>query len=307
MTFLYIVLGLIAALVLYVILTYNALVSLRVRVNEAWSGIEVHMKERYNLIPNLIETVKGYTKHESETLQKVTRARAEAFASHGSPAEQADAENVLSGALKSLFALAEDYPDLKANTSFVELQGELSRIEEKIQNARRYYNGVVRDNNTKIDQFPSNLVANTMSFHQGRVLRTGRGRCGGTATGGRQVRLGRMTMRRNSGVGAPALSWRAWASFSGGGPDRRVHRRAGCAGDGKDHLLRQRDLDPAERLAQRARNDHGPGRGRPDQARHLPGLPDRLHFGTPCASNTCQNALPRRSCVTSPPASGTSP
>lgn len=164
MTFIYVVLGLIAAVILYVIVTYNALVSLRVRVNEAWSGIQVHMKERYNLIPNLIETVKGYTKHESETLERVTRARAEAFETTGSPSEQAGAENLLSGALKSLFALAEDYPDLKANQSFIELQGELSRIEEKIQNARRYYNGVVRDNNTKIDQFPSNLVAGTMNF-----------------------------------------------------------------------------------------------------------------------------------------------
>ena len=164
MTFLYILLGLIAVVVLYVILTYNALVALRVRVNEAWSGIEVHMKERYNLIPNLVETVKGYTKHEAETLENVTRARAEAFESHGTPHQQASAENLLSGALKSLFALAENYPDLKANQSFIELQGELSKIEEKIQNARRYYNGVVRDNNTKVDQFPSNLIAGTMNF-----------------------------------------------------------------------------------------------------------------------------------------------
>jgi len=164
MTTIYIILGLMAVVVLYVIVTYNALVSLRVRVNEAWSGIEVHMKERYNLIPNLIETVKGYTKHEAETLERVVRARAEAFESHGSPSEQAGAENMLSGALKSLFALSESYPDLKANESFLSLQGELTNIEEKIQSARRYYNGVVRDNNTKIDQFPSNLVAGWMKF-----------------------------------------------------------------------------------------------------------------------------------------------
>lgn len=164
MTTIYIILGLLAVAVLYVIITYNALVSLRVRVNEAWSGIEVHMKERYNLIPNLIETVKGYTKHEAETLENVTRARAEAFDSHGSPSQQAGAENMLSGALKSLFALAESYPDLKANESFLKLQGELANIEQKIQSARRYYNGVVRDNNTKIDQFPSNLIANWMKF-----------------------------------------------------------------------------------------------------------------------------------------------
>lgn len=164
MTFLYVLLGLVAVVVLYVIFTYNALVALRVRVNEAWSGIEVHMKERYNLIPNLIETVKGYAKHEAETLEKVVRARTEAFDSHGTPSEQANAENILTGALKSLFALAESYPDLKANQNFMELQSELSKIEEKIQNARRYYNGVVRDNNTKVDQFPSNLVASTMNF-----------------------------------------------------------------------------------------------------------------------------------------------
>jgi len=128
MTFIYILLGLIVVVVLYVILTYNALVSLCVRVNEAWSGIEVHMKERYNLIPNLIATVKGYAKHESETLENVTRARAEAFESHGSPSQQAGPENALGGALKSLFALAESYPELKANQNFIELQGELSKI-----------------------------------------------------------------------------------------------------------------------------------------------------------------------------------
>ena len=164
MTFIYILLGLIAAVVLYVIVTYNALVSLRVRVEEAWSGIEVHMKERYNLIPNLVETVKGYAKHEAQTLENVVQARNSAFENHGSPSQQAGAENMLSGALKSLFALSESYPDLKANQNFQDLQGELSKIEEKIQNARRYYNGVVRDNNTKVDQFPSNLVAGTMNF-----------------------------------------------------------------------------------------------------------------------------------------------
>ncbi len=164
MNTIYIILGLIAAAALYVIMTYNKLVSLRVKVNEAWSGIEVHMKERYNLIPNLVETVKGYAKHESETLENVVKARNSAFESHGSPEEQAASENILSGALKSLFALAESYPDLKANENFKGLQEQLATIETKIQSARRYYNGVVRDNNTKVDQFPSNLVANTMSF-----------------------------------------------------------------------------------------------------------------------------------------------
>lgn len=170
MTLILVLLGIAAAVILYVIVTYNALVSLRVRVNEAWSGIEVHMKERYNLIPNLIETVKGYAKHEASTLEKVTRARAEAFEAHGTPSQQAGAENMLTGALKSLFALAEAYPDLKANQNFKELQDELSRIEGMIQNARRYYNGVVRDNNTKIDQFPSNLVAKYMNFIKGEFF-----------------------------------------------------------------------------------------------------------------------------------------
>ncbi len=164
MTLIYILLGLAAAAVLYAIMIYNKLVSLRERVSEAWSGIEVHMKERYNLIPNLVETVKGYAKHEAETLERVVEARAQAFSNDGSPAAQAQSENVLTGALKSLFALAESYPDLKANEGFRDLQAELSKIEEKIQSARRFYNGNVRNNNTLIDQFPSNLVARFGAF-----------------------------------------------------------------------------------------------------------------------------------------------
>ena len=159
-----IVLGLIAVIILYVITTYNSFVSLRERIKESWSGIEVQMKLRYNLIPNLVETVKGYAKHEAGTFEQVTRARAEAMTNHGSPVEQASAENMLSGALKSLFALSENYPELKANENFLSLQDQLSDVENKIQSARRYYNGVVRDNNTKIDQFPSNLVANSFNF-----------------------------------------------------------------------------------------------------------------------------------------------
>jgi len=160
----YVALGLIAAAGLYVIVTYNALVSLRVRVNEAWSDIEVQMKRRYNLIPNLVETVKGYAKHESGTLEKVVQARSAALANQGPPGEQARSENLLTGALKSLFALAENYPDLKANENFLSLQNDLSEVEEKIQAARRYYNGSVRDNNTKVAQFPSNLVAGRFKF-----------------------------------------------------------------------------------------------------------------------------------------------
>ena len=164
MNALLIVIGLIAAVILYVIVTYNGLVTLRERIKEAWSGIEVQMKLRYNLIPNLVETVKGYAKHEASTFEDVTRARNEAMANQGSPTEQAQTENMLSSALKSLFALAEDYPDLKANESFQNLQNQLSDVEDKIQSARRYYNGVVRDNNIKIGQFPSNLVANAFNF-----------------------------------------------------------------------------------------------------------------------------------------------
>lgn len=164
MTLLYILLGLVVVAVGYVIVTYNGLVKLRVRVNEAWSDIEVQMKRRYNLIPNLVETVKGYAKHEAGTLEKVTRARAEALANQGTPGEQAQSESFLTGALKSLFAVAEDYPELKANEGFLSLQEDLAEIEEKIQAARRYYNGSVRDINTKIDQFPSNLVAQSFRF-----------------------------------------------------------------------------------------------------------------------------------------------
>ncbi len=122
------------------------------------------MKRRYNLIPNLVETVKGYAKHESGTLEKVVQARSEALANQGPPGEQARSENLLTGALKSLFALAENYPDLKANENFLSLQNDLSEVEEKIQAARRYYNGSVRDNNTKVAQFPSNLVAGRFKF-----------------------------------------------------------------------------------------------------------------------------------------------
>ncbi|MEE8506627.1 MAG: LemA family protein [Kiloniellales bacterium] len=166
MTALYILLGLIAALAAYVIAVYNGLVSLKNRVAEAWSDIDVQMKRRYNLIPNLIETVKGYVKHERETLESVTRARTEAMASQGAPGAQATSENMLAGALKSLFALAENYPELKANQGFIDLQDDLAEVEDKIQAARRYYNGSVRELNVKVEQFPSNLVARAFAFIQ---------------------------------------------------------------------------------------------------------------------------------------------
>ena len=166
MTVIYVLIGLGLAVGLYVILTYNGLVSLKNRVAEAWSDIEVQMKRRYNLIPNLVETVKGYMSHERETLESVTRARGEALANQGSPDAQARSENMLAGALKSLFALAENYPDLKANQGFLDLQDDLAEVEDKIQAARRYFNGSVRDLNVKIEQFPSNLVAQAFKFVQ---------------------------------------------------------------------------------------------------------------------------------------------
>ena len=164
MTAVYILIGLAVAVALYVIVTYNGLISLKTRVSEAWSDIEVQMKRRYNLIPNLVETVKGYMGHERETLESVTRLRGAAMANQGEPGAQAASENMLAGALKSLFALAENYPELKADRGFMDLQDDLAEVEDKIQAARRYYNGSVRDLNTKIEQFPSNLVAQRFKF-----------------------------------------------------------------------------------------------------------------------------------------------
>ncbi len=166
MTVIYVLIGLMVLVALYVIVTYNGLVSLKNRVAEAWSDIEVQMKVRYNLIPNLVETVKGYVGHERETLESVTRLRGEAMANHGEPGAQAESENMLAGALKSLFALAENYPELKADRGFLDLQDDLAEVEDKIQAARRYYNGSVRDLNIKIEQFPSNLVARGFDFVQ---------------------------------------------------------------------------------------------------------------------------------------------
>lgn len=150
-------------IILWFVVSYNGFVSMRNRVAEAWADIEVQLKRRYDLIPNLVNTVKGYATHESGTLEKVTAARTAAM-NAGTPAAHAEAENMLSGALKSLFAVSEAYPDLKANTNFLELQRELSDTENKIQAARRFYNGNVRDFNTKLQVFPSNLIANMFGF-----------------------------------------------------------------------------------------------------------------------------------------------
>lgn len=160
----FLLVGLLVILVVgWAVVTYNRLVSLRVRTDNAWSDIDVQLKRRHDLIPNLVETVKGYAAHEKGTLDAVVRARAAAMQATG-PAESAKAENVLTGALKSIFALAEAYPQLRAVESFSSLQNSLSEIEEAVQNARRYYNAVVRDLNTRIQQFPSNLIAEGFGF-----------------------------------------------------------------------------------------------------------------------------------------------
>ncbi|MDD5067519.1 MAG: LemA family protein [bacterium] len=152
-----------AILAFWFIAIYNGFIRLRNRADEAWSGIDVQLKRRYDLIPNVVETVKGYAKHEQGTFQKVVQARAQAINASGVKA-QAEAENMLTGALKSLFAVAEAYPDLKANQNFMELQKTLAELEEQIQMSRRYYNGVVRDYNIQCEAFPSALIASMFAF-----------------------------------------------------------------------------------------------------------------------------------------------
>jgi LemA protein len=151
------------ALVVGIIMVYNKLVGLRQRSEEAWSDIDVQLKRRTDLVPNVVETVKGYAAHERGTLDQVVRARGAAVSAQ-TPEARAQAENQLSGALRQLFALAESYPDLKANENFRDLQSSLGQIEEAIQSSRRYYNAVVRDFNTTIDSFPSNQVATFFRF-----------------------------------------------------------------------------------------------------------------------------------------------
>ena len=151
------------AVLAFGIVTYNNLVGLNFRADNAWADIDVQLKRRYNLIPNLVETVKGYATHEQETFEKVTQARTAAMSAEG-PAAKAQAEGALAGALRQVFALAEAYPQLRAVEGFTDLQGQLAAIEDTIQNARRYYNAVVRDYNTKIGQFPSNIIAGQFKF-----------------------------------------------------------------------------------------------------------------------------------------------
>jgi LemA protein len=162
-----IILAIIVAVVGYGIFLYNDLVSKRQLVGEGWSGIDVQLKRRTDLIPNLLETVKGYMGHERETLEAVTNARAAATAgASAGPEERARLEGALSGALGKLLAIAEAYPDLKANTTFLEFQEALQTVEDELQLSRRYYNGAVRNINTAVESFPQNVVANTFKFEK---------------------------------------------------------------------------------------------------------------------------------------------
>lgn len=160
-----IILAIVAILVVWVIATYNGFIKNRNNVDEAFSTMDVVMKKRYDLIPNLVETVKGYAKHESETLEKVMSARYNAMNS-ATIEQKIQNENVLQGALKSLFAVSENYPDLKANTNFLELQTTLKTLEDEISNSRKYYNGCVKIYNVKRESFPSNIIASLFKFEK---------------------------------------------------------------------------------------------------------------------------------------------
>ena len=170
-----IILAIIIIIAVVIIAMYNSLIRLKNRVEEAWSDIDVQLKRRYDLIPNLVETVKGYAGHEKETLERVVNARNAAMAaqSGGNAKQQAEAENALSATLKSIFALSESYPDLKANQNFLELQRELTDTEDKIQASRRFYNGNVRDFNTKLEVFPTNIMAGMLGFKRREFFEIG--------------------------------------------------------------------------------------------------------------------------------------
>ncbi|MFA6397897.1 MAG: LemA family protein [Candidatus Paceibacterota bacterium] len=163
MNILYIILAIVVLLIIWFIARYNRFITLITRAKEAWADIDVQLKRRYDLIPNLVETVKGYATHESSAFENVTKARAMAMGAQGLE-KKGEAENMLTGALKSIFAISEAYPDLKANQNFLSLQTELSDTENKIQAARRFYNGNVRDLNIGIDTFPANIVAKIFKF-----------------------------------------------------------------------------------------------------------------------------------------------
>ena len=161
----YVLLGIIALVAVAGVMMYNRFIRLENRTEEAWADIDVQLKRRHDLIPNLVDTVKQYMEHEQQTFEQVTEARSQAMQA-GSPQEQGQAEDMLSSALKSLFAVAEDYPDLKASENFQELQRELVDTEDKIQAARRFYNGNVRDLNTAVEAFPQNIIASMFGFSQ---------------------------------------------------------------------------------------------------------------------------------------------
>jgi LemA protein len=163
MWIIYVLVGIIIIMIFWLIGVYNALIRLKNQTDEAWSDIDVQLKRRYDLIPNLIETVKGYASHEKSVFENVTKARAQAMGAQN-PEEKGKAENMLTGALKSLFAVAENYPQLRASENFAKLQDELSDTENKIQASRRFYNGNVRDFNTKIQVFPNNMIAQRLGF-----------------------------------------------------------------------------------------------------------------------------------------------
>ncbi len=161
----FIPLGVFLIILIWIAGMYNSLVRLKNTSNESWSDIDTELKRRYNLIPNLVETVKGYAAHEKEVLDRVVQARNAALANQGSPASQAEDENILIGTLQRLFLLVENYPDLKANQNFLHLQEELVHTEDRIQRARRFYNANVRDLNNRIEVFPSNVIASLFGFH----------------------------------------------------------------------------------------------------------------------------------------------
>jgi len=168
---LWIILAVVVVVILWIIMAFNGLVTLKNRAKEALSDIDVQTKRRYDLIPNLVATVKGYAAHESGVFEKVTQARANAMNAQGTAAKE-KAENALSGTLKSLFAVAENYPDLKASQNFLDLQNELTDTEDKIQAARRFYNTNVRDLNIKIESFPANVIASSFGFKEMELFQT---------------------------------------------------------------------------------------------------------------------------------------
>jgi LemA protein len=171
----WVILGIVVLLIVWIIVVYNGLVAMRQRVSQAFADVDVQLKQRHDLVPNLVETVKGYAAHERGTLEAVVQARNAAMTAQG-PAQMAAAENMLSGALRQLFALSEAYPDLKANQNFQQLQMELSDLENKIAASRRFFNNAVQEYNTGIQQFPAALIASPMGFSQREFFDLGESR-----------------------------------------------------------------------------------------------------------------------------------